>query len=108
LMGWELTRYKWISSSRWFAFYTQKIALEDWIITSLQFNISHIFNEQYEQVDSYHTLPSMVLHTSAGLIFLLFTGCQPLFKLRYKQKAAKFRFHLKGITESPSYMADTN
>jgi hypothetical protein len=30
LMGWELTRYKWIPSSRWFTFfYTQKITLED-------------------------------------------------------------------------------
>jgi hypothetical protein len=29
LMGWELTRYKWTSSSRWFTFYTQKITLED-------------------------------------------------------------------------------
>lgn len=45
LMGWELTRYKWIPSSRWFTFfYTQKITLEDWIITSLQFNASHIFS----------------------------------------------------------------
>ncbi len=70
--------------------------------------ITHIFSEQYVQVDPYHTSPSMGLHTSAGLIFLLFTGCQPLFKLGYKQKAAKFRLHLKGITESPSYMADTN
>jgi hypothetical protein len=43
-MGWELTRYKWISSSRWFTFYTQKITLKDWIITSLQFNASHIFS----------------------------------------------------------------